>query len=150
MNPSDAVPDGSPLVERKISAPAQLVQSTAQKPQEQKFYIPPDEEEPVKRERSHTPPPSKPDKVLASVPAKQSAMVSPLAKSSSDPNLLAAGGRNKHDAVSKCNSHEDENWYMPGIPRLVTVSNKLSLNTCSHRQIVLFLQIKVAHGYLSD
>lgn len=123
-SPSDVVTDGSPVAERKISAPAHLAQCTSQKPPEQKFYIPPDEERSVSpavnvtRERSHTPPPSKSDKV--SVPAKQSVLMSPLAKSASDPNLLAAQGSNKHQSVSKRNSHEDENWYMAGIPRLVT------------------------------
>ena len=127
ISPSDAVADGSLVAERKITAPAHLVQSTAQKPQEQKFYIP-DEEQPVRRERSHTPPPSKSDKISVGVPAKQSAVMSPLTKSASDPNLLSANNElaegSKHEAVSKRNSHEDENWYMPGIPRLVTQTNK--------------------------
>lgn len=122
---SDAVTDGSPVAQRKISAPAYLVQSTPQKPEEQKFYIPPDEEPSVTpvvtRKRSHTPPPSRNDKVSVGVSARQTASMSPLAKSASDPNLLAADGEfaagNKHESVSKRNSHEDENWYMPGIPR---------------------------------
>ena len=126
-SPSDAVTDGSPVAERKISAPANLVQSTAQKPQEQKFYIPPDEEQPVKpgQERSYTPPLSRSDKIQVSdaMPVKQSVGMSQLAKSASDPNMLVAknefAGSNKHEAVSKRNSHEDENWYMAGIPRCV-------------------------------
>ncbi|KAL9971389.1 hypothetical protein ACROYT_G023909 [Oculina patagonica] len=125
-SPSDAVPDGptdgSPVAERKLSAPPNLVQSTAaEKPQKQKFYIPPDEEKPVRRERSHTPPPSRSDNMSVAMPTKQSVVMSPLAKSASDPNLLAANnelpGGSKHETVSKRNSHEDENWYMPGIPR---------------------------------
>lgn len=131
-SPSDAVTDGSPVQQRKISAPAYLVQNTPQKPEEQKFYIPPDEEPSVTsvvtRERSHTPPPSRNDKVSVCVSAKQAASMSPLAKSASDPNLLAADDEfaagKKHESVSKRNSHEDENWYMPGIPRLVSISNK--------------------------
>lgn len=126
-SPSDAVTDGSLVAERKISAPANLVQSTSQQPQEQKFYIPPDEEQPVEptRERSHTPPLSRSDnKISVGMPVKQSVEMSPLAKSASDPNMLAASnelaGSNKHKAVSKRTSHEDENWYMAGIPRFVT------------------------------
>lgn len=127
-SPSDTVTDGSPVAERKITAPSDLVQSTSQKPQEQKFYIPPDEEQPVKsaQERSHTPPLSRKDNVQISdaMPARQSVGMSPLVKSASDPNMLAANnkltGNNKHEAVSKRNSHEDENWYMAGIPRFVT------------------------------
>ena len=127
-SPSDAVTDGSPVAERKISAPADLVQSTPQKPPEQNFYIPPDVEQPAKpaRERSYTPPLSRSDdiKISNGMPAEQSVRMTPLAKSASDPNLLAAknklAGSNKHEAVSKRNSHEDENWYMAGIPRFVT------------------------------
>jgi len=125
-SPSDAVTDSSsPKAERKISATANLVQSTSQKPQEQKFYIPPDEEQPVKpgRERSCTSPQSRSDNIQTpdAMPAKQGVGMSPLAKSASDPNMLAANnefaGSNKHEAISKPNSHEDENWYMAGIPR---------------------------------
>ena len=119
-SPSDAVTDGSPVAERKISAPSNLVQSTSQKLQEQKFYIAPDAQE-----CSHTTPLSRSDNVQISdaMPAKQSVGKSPLAKSASDPNMLARNNElarsNKHEAVSKCNSHENENWYMPGIPRFV-------------------------------
>ncbi|XP_020626220.1 uncharacterized protein LOC110063565 isoform X2 [Orbicella faveolata] len=124
-SPSDAVTDGSPVAERKIGAPADSVQSTSQKPAEQKFYIPPDKEQPAKpaREQSYTPPLSSSDNIKISngVTAKQGVRMSPLAKSASDPNMLAANnefaGSSKHEAVSKRNSHEDENWYMAGIPR---------------------------------
>lgn len=138
---SDTVTDGSPVAERKITAPSDLVQSTSQKPQEQKFYIPPDEEQPVKsaQERSHTPPLSRKDNVQISdaMPAKQSVGMSPLVKSASDPNMLAANnkltGNNKHEAVSKRNSHEDENWYMAGIPRFVT------FNAFFNKMLLVFL-----------
>lgn len=138
---SDTVTDGSPVAERKITAPSDLVQSTSQKPQEQKFYIPPDEEQPVKsaQERSHTPPLSRKDNVQISdaMPAKQSVGMSPLVKSASDPNMLAASrkltGNNKHEAVSKRNSHEDENWYMAGIPRFVT------FNAFFNKMLLVFL-----------
>lgn len=108
---SDAVTDGSPVAERKITAPTDLVQSTSQKPQEQKFYIPPDEEQPAKpaRERSCTPPLSRSDNVQISdaMPAKQGVGMSPLAKSASDPNMLCLArnnelaGSNKHEANVK-------------------------------------------------
>lgn len=135
--PSDAVTDGSPVAERKITAPANLEQSTSQKPQEQKFYIPPDGEQPTKpsRERSRTPPLSRRDNVQMSdaMAANHIVGMSPLAKSASDPNMLAANsdlaGSNKHEAVSKRNSHEDENWYMAGIPRFVTF-NALLIKCC--------------------
>lgn len=138
---SDTVTDGSPVAERKITAPSDLVQSTSQKPQEQKFYIPPDEEQPVKsaQEQSHTPPLSRKDNVQISdaMPAKQSVGMSPLVKSASDPNMLAANnkltGNNKHEAVSKRNSHEDENWYMAGIPRFVT------FNAFFNKMLLVFL-----------
>lgn len=138
---SDTVTDGSPVAERKITAPSDLVQSTSQKPQEQKFYIPPDEEQPVKsaQERSHTPPLSRKDNVQISdaMPARQSVGMSPLVKSASDPNMLAASrkltGNNKHEAVSKRNSHEDENWYMAGIPRFVT------FNAFFNKMLLVFL-----------
>lgn len=138
---SDTVTDGSPVAERKITAPSDLVQSTSQKPQEQKFYIPPDEEQPVKsaQERSHTPPLSRKDNVQISdaMPARQSVGMSPLVKSASDPNMLAANnkltGNNKHEAVSKRNSHEDENWYMAGIPRFVT------FNAFFNKMLLVFL-----------
>lgn len=138
---SDTVTDGSPVAERKITAPLDLVQSTSQKPQEQKFYIPPDEEQPVKsaQEQSHTPPLSRKDNVQISdaMPAKQSVGMSPLVKSASDPNMLAANnkltGNNKHEAVSKRNSHEDENWYMAGIPRFVT------FNAFFNKMLLVFL-----------
>lgn len=128
-SPSDAVTDGSPVAERKIGAPADSVQSTSQKPPEQKKYIPPDKEQPAKpaRERSYTPPLSSSDNIKISdgVTAKQGVRMSPLAKSASDPNMLAANnefaGSSNHEAVSKRNSHEDENWYMAGIPRFVTL-----------------------------
>ena len=126
-SPSDAVTDGSPVAERKISAPA-LVQNTPQKLPGKTFDIPPDKEQPAKpaRERSYTPPLSGSDdnKISSGMPAKQGVRMSPLAKSASDPNMLAANnelaGSNRHEAVSKRNSHEDENWYMAGIPRFVT------------------------------
>lgn len=138
---SDTVTDGSPVAERKITAPLDLVQSTSQKPQEQKFYIPPDEEQPVKsaQEQSHTPPLSRKDNVQISdaMPARQSVGMSPLVKSASDPNMLAANnkltGNNKHEAVSKRNSHEDENWYMAGIPRFVT------FNAFFNKMLLVFL-----------
>lgn len=140
-SPSDTVTDGSPVAERKITAPSDLVQSTSQKPQEQKFYIPPDEEQPVKsaQERSHTPPLSRKDNVQISdaMPARQSVGMSPLVKSASDPNMLAANnkltGNNKHEAVSKRNSHEDENWYMAGIPRFAT------FNAFFNKMLLVFL-----------
>ena len=136
-SPSDVVTDGSPVAERKITAPANLEQSTSQKPQEQKFYIPPDGEQPTKpeRERSHTPPLSRRDNVQISdaMPANHIVGMLPLAKSASDPNMLAANselpGSNKHEALSKHNSHEDENWYMAGIPRFVTF-NALLIKCC--------------------
>ena len=127
-SPSDEVTDSSsPKAERKISATANLVQGTSQKPQEQTFYIPLDEEQPVKpgRERSCISPQPRSFNIQISdaMPAKQGVGMSPLAKSASDPNMLAANnefaGSNKHEAISKPNSHEDENWYMAGIPRFV-------------------------------
>ena len=156
-SPSDAVTDGSPVAERKISAPANLVQSTAQKPQEQKFYIPPDEEQPVKpgQERSYTPPLSRSDKIQVSdaMPVKQSVGMSQLAKSASDPNMLAAknefAGSNKHEAVSKRNSHEDENWYMAGIPRCVKCLKSVFLVNSSQSSTGWVLCSSRKHPYSS-
>ena len=67
-------------------------------------------------------PPPRPPKMnipseAASLP--ENLMMSPLAKSASDPNLLNSHSDRKHVRVSRHNSHEDENWYLPGIPRLV-------------------------------
>ena len=127
-SPSDTVTDGSPVAKRKISAPANVVQSTSQKPHEQK-------DQPAKpaRERSYTPPLSRSDNISDAMSAKQSVGMPPLAKSASDPNMLAANnelpGSSKHEAVSKRNSHEDENWYMAGIPRFVTF-NALLIKCC--------------------
>lgn len=141
---TDAVIDGSPVRERKlvktpnssqlpdadrkISAPAQLGQSAAKKPSKQNFSAQHDDEHPlssivnVTQDRSQTPPPlpSKSDKTSVVVSTQQNLAMSPLAKSASDPSLAAIDG-NKHETVSKRNSHEDENWYLPGIPRLVNV-----------------------------
>ena len=92
--------------DRKISAPPKLTQSNLV------------QRENVKRERAMTPPPSS----SVAVPTQQDLLMSPLGKSASDPNLVAAAGGKKHEAVSKRNSHEDENWYLPGIPRLVLIT----------------------------
>ncbi|RMX35942.1 hypothetical protein pdam_00005221 [Pocillopora damicornis] len=102
---------GSPVAQRKISAPVQG----------NKIYTPPYEERAaapvITRERSNTPPPSRSD----AVSSKQNVSMLPVAKTASDPNLSAADHElttgNRHESVSKSNSHEDENWYMPGIPR---------------------------------
>ena len=111
--------DGSPVAQRKISAPVQG----------NKIYTPPYEERAeapaITRERSNTPPPSRSD----AVSSKQNVSMLPVAKATSDPNLSAADHElttgNRHESVSKSNSHEDENWYMPGIPRLASISNEL-------------------------
>ena len=110
---------GSPVAQRKISAPVQG----------NKIYTPPYEERAevpaITRERSNTPPPSRSD----AVSSKQNVSMLPVAKAASDPNLSAADHElttgNRHESVSKSNSHEDENWYMPGIPRLASISNEL-------------------------
>ena len=110
---------GSPVAQRKINAPVQG----------NKIYTPPYEERAaapvITRERSNTPPPSRSD----AVSSKQNVSMLPVAKAASDPNLSAADHElttgNRHESVSKSNSHEDENWYMPGIPRLASISNEL-------------------------
>ena len=67
------------------------------------------------------PPPPPPKMNIPSEAASlpENLMISPLAKSASDPNLLNSHSDRKHVRVSRHNSHEDENWYLPGIPRLV-------------------------------
>lgn len=65
-----------------------------------------------------TPPPKRNTR-LEAASSPESLMMSPLAKSASDPNLLNSHSDRKHVRVSRHNSHEDENWYLPGIPRLV-------------------------------
>ena len=67
------------------------------------------------------PPPPPPKMNIPSEAASlpENLMMSPLAKSASDPNLLNSHSDRKHVRVSRHNSHEDENWYLPGIPRLV-------------------------------
>ena len=96
--------------DRKISAPPKLTQSNqVQREKERPLSSTPN----VKRERAMTPPPSS----SVAVPTQQDLLMSPLGKSASDPNLVAAAGGKKHETVSKRNSHEDENWYLPGIPR---------------------------------
>lgn len=65
-----------------------------------------------------TPPqPPKSDGNSHAVSMPTNLMMSPLAKSASDPNLLNSSIDNKHEPVSKRNSYEDENWYLAGIPR---------------------------------
>lgn len=68
------------------------------------------------------PPPPPPKKNVHSEAASlpENLMMSPLAKSASDPNLLNSHSDRKHEGVSRHSSHEDENWYLPGIPRLVS------------------------------
>ena len=113
---TDSVIDGDMMMdsrhqvtEQRISTPEQSTQSfQAQREEEYPLSSVPG----VSRERSQTPPPSKRDKNSVAVPAQQSSVMS------SDPNLLIqAEDGNSHEAVSKRNSHEDENWYLPGIPR---------------------------------
>lgn len=65
-----------------------------------------------------TPPPKRNTRSEAAS-STENLMMSPLAKSASDPNLLNSHSDRKHVRVSRHNSHEDENWYLPGIPRLV-------------------------------
>ena len=151
---TDSIIDGDVVVDRqevktsngtpsqaadwKISAPPNLTQSTqVQGEKERPLSSVPN----VQRERALTPPPS--NSFAAS--AQQHLLTSSLAKSVSDPNLVGAeaDGSRKHEAVSKRNSHEDENWYLPGIPRLVNdiISNKVrmpwSLKSCSPGSSVL-------------
>ena len=140
---TDAVTDGSPEIERKcvrtpgasqlhpedrkISAPATILQDSQKTPQEQNVHVRHEKERPLSSEghiargRSQTPPPSRTDKKSASaIVTNQQNLMSPIAKSSSDPNLVTKGG-STHKTVSKHNSHENEDWYMPGIPRSVTL-----------------------------
>ena len=140
---TDAVTDGSPEIERKhlrtpgasqlqpedrkISAPATILQDSQKTPQEQNVHVRHEKERPLSSEghiargRSQTPPPSRSDKKSASViVTNQQHLMSPIAKSSSDSNLVTKGG-STHKTVSKRNSHENEDWYMPGIPRSVTL-----------------------------
>lgn len=63
-----------------------------------------------------TPPPKRNTRSEAAS-STENLMMSPLAKSASDPNLLNSHSDRKHVRVSRHNSHEDENWYLPGIPR---------------------------------
>ena len=137
---ADGVIDASPVMERKhvktpntshlqpedrkISAPVHLGQSATKPLSSSGNGIP---------ERSQTPPPSKIDKNSVVVSTQQNVM-SLLPKSASDPNLAAKESR-KHETVSKRDSHEDEDWYMPGIPRLAMLSHNLQ---CPNR---LFLSI---------
>lgn len=119
VNNSNATPPQA--ADWKISAPPKLTQST----QVQREKEHPSSSAPyVKRERAMTPPPSS----SVAVPAQQDLLMSPLGKSPSDTNLVAAGGGKKHEAVSKRNSHEDENWYLPGIPRLVSLNSIIFYN----------------------
>lgn len=138
---TDALTDGSPEIERKhvrtpgtsqvqpedrkISAPATILQDSQKNPQDQNVHVRHKKERPlsseglVARGRSQTPPPSRSDKKSASViVTNQQNLMSQITKSSSDPNLVTKGG-SKHETVSKRNSHENEDWYMPGIPRSV-------------------------------
>ena len=135
---TDAVTDGSPEIERKrvgtpgasqlqpedrkISAPATILQDSQKTPQEQNVHVRPlSSQGHIARERSQTPPLSRSDKKSASViVTNQQNLMSPIAKSSSDPNLVTKGG-STHKTVCKRNSHENEDWYMPGIPRSVTL-----------------------------
>ena len=135
---TDALIDGSPVMERKnvktpntsdsqvadrkISAPAQLAQNySARREDESPLSAAAGN---VTQERSQTPPPCKNDKPSVLLSTQQNLSMSPLAKSASDPNLSEDAGRKKHETVSKRNSHEDENWYLPGIPRLELFSHK--------------------------
>lgn len=103
------------VTEQRISTPDQSTQSFQAQRQEE---YPLSSVSGVSGERSQTPPPSNSEKNSVAVPPQQSSVMLPLSKSISDPNLLIqAEGGNRHEAVSKRNSHEDENWYLPGIPR---------------------------------
>ena len=128
-DPSDVVTDGSPVAQRKIDGSPVAQRKISAPVQGNKIYTPPYEERAaapvITRERSNTPPPSRSD----AVSSKQNVSMLPVAKTASDPNLSAADHElttgNRHESVSKSNSHEDENWYMPGIPRLASISNEL-------------------------
>lgn len=138
-DPSDVVTDGSPVAQRKIDGSPVAQRKIGGSPvaqrkisapvQGNKIYTPPYEERAaapvITRERSNTPPPSRSD----AVSSKQNVSMLPVAKTASDPNLSVADHElttgNRHESVSKSNSHEDENWYMPGIPRLASISNEL-------------------------
>lgn len=128
-DPSDVVSDGSPVAQRKIDGSPVAQRKIGAPVQGNKIYTPPYEERAaapvITRERSNTPPPSRSD----AVSSKQNVSMLPVAKTASDPNLSAADHElttgNRHESVSKSNSHEDENWYMPGIPRLASISNEL-------------------------
>lgn len=128
-DPSDVVTDGSPVAQRKIGGSPVAQRKINAPVQGNKIYTPPYEERAeapaITRERSNTPPPSRSD----AVSSKQNVSMLPVAKATSDPNLSAADHElttgNRHESVSKSNSHEDENWYMPGIPRLASISNEL-------------------------
>lgn len=128
-DPSDVVTDGSPVAQRKIGGSPVAQRKISAPVQGNKIYTPPYEERAaapvITRERSNTPPPSRSD----AVSSKQNVSMLPVAKTASDPNLSVADHElttgNQHESVSKSNSHEDENWYMPGIPRLASISNEL-------------------------
>ena len=72
------------------------------------------------RERSQTPPPSAGADKSISKAATGSELNSALIKSTSDPNFVAERKEvnvNHIDKPGKGTSHEDEDWYMAGIPR---------------------------------
>ena len=113
---------------RKISAPASFaVNSTPT--QEGRLFETPDinEERLQSLSLSQDPPPLPPrahassaeHRAIQDGQAEVLRSPSSISKSASDPNLLSKDTCEvpKHEAVGKRNSHEDECWYMPGIPR---------------------------------
>lgn len=124
-SPSDAVADGSPVAQRKINESPVAQRKISAPVQGNKIYTPPNEEHAtapvITSERLFTPPPSRSDAISNGVSSKQNVSMLPLAKVASDPSFSAADRElstgNKFDSASKSTSHEDENWYMPGIPR---------------------------------